>query len=97
MAARQVAAAGAHAILFDEKMAWEKPCGGGVTYKAYRQYPFLEKSGSVRRVTRTCLHSPGAGAVSLTLDKPMLIFSRRELNQLLLDRAAGAGAELRRE
>ncbi len=97
MAACQVVAAGARAILFDEKMAWEKPCGGGVTYKAYKQYPFLEKSGAYRRVTRTCLHSPGAGAVRLQLEKPMLIFSRRELNQLLLDRAATAGAELRTE
>ena len=49
MAACQVVAAGARAILFDEKMAWEKPCGGGVTYKAYKQYPFLEKSGPYRR------------------------------------------------
>lgn len=97
MAARAVAAAGARAILFDEKLAWEKPCGGGLTYKAYQQYPFLEESGAYRRVTRTCLHSTGGGGVRLQLEKPMLIFSRRELNQLLLDRAAEAGAELRRE
>ena len=97
MAARAVAETGARAILFDEKMAWEKPCGGGLTYKAYQQYPFLEESGAYRRVTRTCLHSAGAGLVRLQLEKPMLLFSRRELNQLLLDRAAEAGAELRRE
>jgi len=30
-------------MVFDEKLAWEKPCGGGLTYKAYDQYPYLLK------------------------------------------------------
>ncbi|MBL8236605.1 MAG: geranylgeranyl reductase family protein [Bryobacterales bacterium] len=96
-AARQLAASGTRTVLFDEKMAWEKPCGGGVTFKAYQQYPFLLSSGRFRQVTRTCIHTAEAGAARLSLDKPMLIFSRKELNQLLLDRAREAGAELRRE
>lgn len=95
-AARELAAAGTRTVLFDEKMAWEKPCGGGVTFKAYQQYPYLLE-GRYRRVSRTCLHTAEAGAARLSLDKPMLIFSRKELNQLLLDRAEQAGAELRRE
>lgn len=97
MAARQAAASGARAVLFDEKLAWEKPCGGGVTFKAYQQYPFLLTGERFRRVERTRLHTVMAGEARLHLEKPMLIFSRRELNQLLLDRAAEAGAELRRE
>ena len=40
-AAEQLASAGLQVRLFDEKLAWEKPCGGGLTYKAYSQYPFL--------------------------------------------------------
>jgi flavin-dependent dehydrogenase len=76
-------------------MAWEKPCGGGVTYKAYHQYPFLKEAGHSRSVDRTCLHTTEAGATRLQLDRPILIFSRRDLNQLLLDRAGAAGAELR--
>ncbi|MFN0102738.1 MAG: geranylgeranyl reductase family protein [Bryobacteraceae bacterium] len=94
-AARQLAVAGVRTILFDEKLAWEKPCGGGVTFKAYRQYPFLLESGRFRSVAQTCLHTAESGAARLSLNKPMLIFSRKELNQLLLDRAAAAGAELR--
>jgi geranylgeranyl reductase family protein len=97
MAARRLAEGGIRAVLFDEKLAWEKPCGGGVTFKAYQRYPYLLESGLHRSVSRTCLHSEEAGAARLTLDKPMLIFSRRELNQLLLDRAQAAGVELRRE
>jgi geranylgeranyl reductase family protein len=96
-AARQLAQAGIRTILFDEKLAWEKPCGGGVTFKAYQQYPFLLESGAYRSVSRTSLHAGDAGEARLRLPKPMLIFSRKELNQLLLDRAAQAGAELRRQ
>jgi len=40
-AAERLARAGLYAVVFDEKLAWEKPCGGGITYKAYSQYPFL--------------------------------------------------------
>ena len=35
VAAERLAAAGISTTLFDEKLAWEKPCGGGLTYKAY--------------------------------------------------------------
>ncbi|MFN7543774.1 MAG: FAD-dependent monooxygenase, partial [Acidobacteriota bacterium] len=41
MTAANLAGAGLETILLDEKLAWEKPCGGGVTYKAYEKYPFL--------------------------------------------------------
>ncbi len=93
MAAERLARAGVSTLLIDEKMAWEKPCGGGVTFKAYRQYPFL-REGRSHSVSTTWLHSDESPPARLALEKPLLIFSRRELNQLLLDRAAAAGAEL---
>src|ERR1700732_3335789 len=40
-AAAQLASAGLDTVVLDEKLAWEKPCGGGLTYKGYHQYPFL--------------------------------------------------------
>ena len=40
-AAEKLASAGLGVVLMDEKLAWEKPCGGGLTHKAYSQYPFL--------------------------------------------------------
>jgi len=27
--------------IFDEHLAWEKPCGGGLTHKAIQRFPFL--------------------------------------------------------
>ncbi|HJT90166.1 MAG TPA: NAD(P)/FAD-dependent oxidoreductase [Bryobacteraceae bacterium] len=94
-AAERLAAAGLEVRLFDEKLAWEKPCGGGLTYKAYSQYPFLLHNATPKRlVTEAVLAAPKAGAVSLHLDDPLLIYSRFDLNQLLLERAERAGAAL---
>jgi 2-polyprenyl-6-methoxyphenol hydroxylase-like FAD-dependent oxidoreductase len=94
-AAERLAAAGVGAVLFDDKLAWEKPCGGGLTYKAYQRYPFLLDNDRPKRlVTTTQLATPGAGAVSMNLGQPLVIYSRVELNRLLLDRAERAGAQI---
>ena len=94
-AAAQLASAGIAVRLFDEKLAWEKPCGGGLTYKAYSQYPFLLNNPTQKREVReTVLAAPDAGEVSLKLDDPLLIYSRFELNRLLLERAEHAGAQI---
>jgi flavin-dependent dehydrogenase len=96
-AAEQLAARGLDVQLFDEKLAWEKPCGGGLSYKAYTHYPFLlDNPTPKRRVTKIVVAGPTAGAVNLKLDDPLLIYSRLDLNRLLLERAAAAGAQLER-
>ena len=94
-AAAQLASAGLSVQLFDEKLAWEKPCGGGLTYKAYSQYPFLLDNPTPKREVReTVLAAPNAGEVTLKLDEPLLIYSRIDLNRLLLERAERAGAQI---
>jgi geranylgeranyl reductase family protein len=94
-AAAQLASAGLSVQLFDEKLAWEKPCGGGLTYKAYSQYPFLlDNPIPKREVRETVLAAPNAGEVTLKLDEPLLIYSRIDLNRLLLERAERAGAQI---
>jgi geranylgeranyl reductase family protein len=94
-AAEQLASAGLEVLLFDEKLAWEKPCGGGLTYKAYSQYPFLINNATPKRfVTETVLAAPKVGEVSLKLDDPLLIYSRLDLNRMLLERAERAGAQI---
>lgn len=37
----KLASSGFKVTVFDERFAWEKPCGGGLTYKAIEEYPFL--------------------------------------------------------
>jgi geranylgeranyl reductase family protein len=94
-AAARLASAGVDTVVFDEKLAWEKPCGGGLTYKAYSQYPFLIENDTPRKtVTQTVLAAPGSKPVTLSLDRPLLIYSRYDLNSMLLDRAQRAGAQL---
>jgi len=94
-AAEQLASAGLGVILIDEKLAWEKPCGGGLTHKAYSQYPFLIDNAMPKRVvTETVLAAPKARAVTLKLGEPLLVYSRFDLNRMLLERAERAGAQV---
>src|SRR5512132_877277 len=94
-AAERLASAGLDTIVLDEKLAWEKPCGGGLTYKAYQRYPFLLNNECPKRfVTDTMLSAPGAGAAKLSLREPLVIYSRLDLNRMLLDRAERAGASI---
>ena len=94
-AAEQLASAGIETIVFDEKLAWEKPCGGGLTYKAYHQYPFLIDNNTPKKlIQETVLEAPHAGSVTLRLREPILIYSRFDLNRLLLERAERAGAQI---
>ena len=63
-AAERLAAAGMKVAIFDEKLAWEKPCGGGLTYKAYHEYPFLIDNDTPKRLVReTMIAAPEAGQV----------------------------------
>lgn len=95
MAAAQLAAAGRQVVLIDEKLAWEKPCGGGLTHKALERYPFLAEAEAERNWVRGCeLVSPGGRRAWFELDKQIVIFSRRVLNGLMLERARATGAEI---
>lgn len=95
MAAERLAAGGLDTILLDEKLAWEKPCGGGLTYKAYQQYPFLLHNDYPKRMVRvTQLAAPGTRQARMELRQPLLIYSRYELNRMLLERAERAGARI---
>lgn len=98
MAAAELSSAGRKVVLIDEKLAWEKPCGGGLTNKALERYPFLAEAGVERNWVRGCeLVSPSGRRAWFKLDKQIAIFSRRVLNGLLLERARAAGAEIVRE
>ena len=98
VAAARLAAAGLNTILLDEKLAWEKPCGGGITYKAYSQYPFLIENSTPKKViTRTTLTESREGSVTMNLTRPLLIYSRLNLNRMLLERAEGSGAQIEKE
>lgn len=92
-----LAQAGFGVTLFDEHLAWEKPCGGGLTHKAIRAYPFLLDAPRPKKlIHRIDLISSLGHRASFTLDRPIVIYSRAVLNGLLLDRATAAGCNVLR-
>lgn len=87
-----------HVLLFDENLAWEKPCGGGITHKALVAWPFLRDARVERHWVHKCeLASNSGRRVCFSLQQPIAIFSRTVLNGLLLDQASKAGTEIIRE
>lgn len=88
----RLAAAGFRVTIFDERLAWEKPCGGGLTHKAIQAYPFLLDAPYPKKIVRTAeLISSGGHRALFQMSHPIVIYSRKVLNGLLLDRAVAAG------
>jgi flavin-dependent dehydrogenase len=93
-----LAGAGHDVTMFDEKPAWEKPCGGGLTAKALDRYPFLRDNAYAKKVVhRAEMSVRGGPSVRFELRDPICIYSRKTLNQLLLDRATSAGVRVVQE
>ncbi|MGH9396719.1 MAG: FAD/NAD(P)-binding protein [Terriglobia bacterium] len=81
--------------LFEEKPGWEKPCGGGLTAKAARRYPFLMEASSPHlQIKEAEMVAASGESVRFHLRAPLLIYSRQVLNNLLLRRAQSAGARV---
>ncbi|MGB9402673.1 MAG: FAD-dependent oxidoreductase, partial [Candidatus Acidiferrales bacterium] len=94
MCGERLASSGFQVTLYDEHLAWEKPCGGGLTHKAIEAYPFLLDSPQPKKVVRTAeLISSSGLRARFELGHPIVIYSRTVLNQLLLDRASAAGCQ----
>jgi flavin-dependent dehydrogenase len=88
----RLASAGFQITIFDERLAWEKPCGGGLTHKAIEAYPFLLDSPQPKRIVRTAeLISSRGDRARFEMSHPIVIYARKVLNGLLLDRAIAAG------
>jgi flavin-dependent dehydrogenase len=95
MCGEELARAGHSVNIFDERLAWEKPCGGGLTYKATQHFPFLLDNPHPKKLVRHVeIISAENQRAKLDLKHPIVIYSRRVLNGLLLDRAREAGCEV---
>jgi flavin-dependent dehydrogenase len=87
--------AGFQVTIFDEHLAWEKPCGGGLTQRALTAFPFLLTTPHPKK----CVHeveliSADGNRARFPLDRPIVVYSRKVLNGLLLDHAADAGCKI---
>jgi flavin-dependent dehydrogenase len=82
-------------LVFEEKIGWEKPCGGGLSHKALRRYPFLaDATNGGKLIHEAEFIAPSGVVMRFHLHAPMAIYSRAALNQLLLRRAEEAGADV---
>jgi geranylgeranyl reductase family protein len=93
-AAEKLARGGASVALFDGRPAGEaKACGGGVTSKALKAWPFLLEAGG-RAVTEVEMLSPSGERVRLKLAEPFAIYSRCAFDSYMRERARRAGAQI---
>ncbi len=86
---------GAEVLVFDARPAWEKPCGGGVTSKALREFEFLRDGSSPKQMISSLrLISAQGRNLTVAPSHEFAIYSRRELAEMMRQRAIDAGAQL---
>jgi len=98
-AARALARAGVTVRLLDRsKFPRNKPCGGGISVRVLRRFPYLARElGAIatHMVSRLHLEGPDGSATVIESSGPAALLIRRvEFDDLLVSLAVRAGAEL---
>jgi flavin-dependent dehydrogenase len=85
---------GADVTVFDASHPREKPCGGGITARAFDLLPPAPPDDPLpARLADTCRFESGTGeGVDVSLSRPVAVASRRALDAWILRRAVDAGA-----
>jgi geranylgeranyl reductase family protein len=93
--AHQLSVNGFEVALFDAREPWEKPCGGGVTSKALREYGFLKNGDAPKQLISSLrLITARNREISLKPSHDFAVYSRRELARMMRERALAAGTQL---
>jgi len=93
--ARQLSENGIEVLLFDARDAWEKPCGGGVTSKALREFGFLHDGATPKQMISSLrLITAGNRELTIAPRYDFAIYSRKELGRMMRRQAVDAGAML---
>jgi len=97
VAAARLAEAGFATIVVDRALfPRHKPCGGGVSIRALRRFPWLAaavRDIDVHRIQQVHLEGPLGAALDITDREPLVLLIRRiEFDRALLARAEAAGA-----
>ena len=85
---------GCEVLLFDAReKPWEKPCGGGVTTKALREFDFLRSHNAELQIVSTVRVIGASGReVRVHPKSDFAIYSRAELDRVMREQALAAGA-----
>jgi geranylgeranyl reductase family protein len=101
VAARTLARAGVQTLLVDRAVfPRNKPCGGGLTVRVTRRFPWLEAALAaarvdVHRIGRLHLEGPDRAVLDIESPKPCVLLVRRiEFDAALVRAAVDAGARL---
>ena len=85
-------------IVFDFRAPHEKICGGGVSHKTIEKFPIIsELPISRKEIWKSTFISPKDEVVTISLEKPLTIFSRMDLDYSLLTMAQEAGTHFTKE
>lgn len=84
--------------LFDHKIPYEKPCGGGISFKTYKEFPVLQ-NGLINKhvVSNVKIKSHNDFNWDMDLNHPVHIVSRKDLSQALLKLAVTEGTDFIQE
>jgi geranylgeranyl reductase family protein len=98
-AARALALGGARVVVLDRAtFPRNKPCGGGLTYRAIARFPHLHAALpriSTHAINRLYMEGPAGKSVVVETERPTVIMVRRlEFDALLVSLAREAGAEV---
>jgi geranylgeranyl reductase family protein len=98
-AARSLARGGARVLVLDRAaFPRQKPCGGGLTWRALKRFPHLEAALpriSSHAIRRLYMEAPGGVSASIETAEPTVLLVRRvEFDNMLVTLAREAGAEL---
>jgi geranylgeranyl reductase family protein len=98
-AARVLAAAGVDTLVVDRaSFPRNKPCGGGISTRALRRFPWLERAlgdVDVHRISKLHLEGPGGSQLNLDSGQPSVLLVRRvEFDAALVRAAVSSGARL---
>ncbi len=100
VAAANLAGAGLRVAILDRgRFPRLKPCGGGISCRIYKRFPYLEsviRSVPTNLVRKVVVESPSGDAIEFSSDEPLYAMIRRiEFDNALLDHARGSGIEVR--
>jgi geranylgeranyl reductase family protein len=84
---------GCEVLLFDARATpWEKPCGGGVTTKALREFAFLSGNNAEKQLVSTVrVVSVSGREVAVQPRADFAIYARAELDRMMRAQALAAG------
>ena len=96
-AAILLARRGHSVTLLDPQAPWEKPCGGGVTWRALERFDIFAGDLPRKKIEEITVYFGDRNSFKVAPKRPLVIVSRRELAQSLLDEARRAGVRFLHE